>query len=163
MHARIRAPRRLDDDGLAAHLANGLLDHLLHAQRPSLPLPPRERRSIIFEDELVAWHQSARAGSVPTPRRNVAASIAALPSRCTSVSRTAPSPHAIVRSGSTVPGAPDTLANVERNALIRTGAPLSSNSNHAPGKGDMPRIRLCTSATGSDQSIRVSAFSIFLA
>ena len=51
----------------------------------------------------------------------------------------------------------------ERSTLIRTGAFSPGSSNHAPGNGDSPRMWLCTSRAGRDQSIRVSALLIFSA
>ena len=65
-------------------------------------------------------------GATAVPRRNSSAFIGCLPARCTSISRTAPSRHAMVRrSSSTVPGAPAPSPRVVCSTLMR--APASSN------------------------------------
>src|SRR5690606_11046821 len=45
-----------------------LLQHLLHREIMLLPLPAAEGPPVIFDDELVARHQSSsRAGKAPSP------------------------------------------------------------------------------------------------
>jgi hypothetical protein len=111
-----------------------------------------------------AAHDSLSPADSFAPRRNSWASTARPPARWTSTRRTAPLPQAMVsRSSRTVPGAPSPSARFERSSFSRSVFAPAANSHHAPGKGDSPRMRLCTSSAGSDQSIRVSALLIFFA
>jgi len=80
-------------------------------------VPDRER---VFRALRPDHHDSRIPGAIFVPRRNSSAFIGCLPARWTSVSRTAPSPQAMVsRSSSTVPGAPEPSPRVERSTLMR--------------------------------------------
>ena len=68
-----------------------------------------------------------------------------------------------VAVGEIIPIGADMTAGELHDDMMRTGLPASSSSNQAPGNGERPRMWLCTSSAGRDQSIRASAFSIFLA
>src|SRR5690606_35044701 len=160
----VSAPGGLGGHRFSRKAQDRLFQRLLHAQPVGLPLPAAERGAVIFDNELETGHQAVLAGRGPAPRRKVAASIAPLPSRCTCTSRTAPVPQAMVRpSPSKAPGSPDPPTRAERNALIRSVLPPSSSSNQPPGKGDRPRMRLCTCSALCEKSIRASALSILAA
>ena len=47
--------------------------------------------------------------------------------------------------------------------FTRSGLPPIGSSNQAPGKGERPRMWLCTSRAGREKSMRVSALSILAA
>ena len=83
---------------LAADRLHRGFQRALHGGAIVLDLPAGERRAVIFDDELVAGHQLSRAGGFSgVPRKNSAAFIGALPARCSSRIRIAPSPQAIAR------------------------------------------------------------------
>ena len=63
----------------------------------------------------------------------------------------------------TFAGLPEPEVVSVRRILTRCCSPPSAISHQAPGKGDRPRMALWTSAAVRDQSMRVSALSIFLA
>src|SRR5947209_17276649 len=97
VHAGIGASRRMHDAPLAEDALDGCFDRLLHRRSICLALPADKRRAVIFDRQLVAIHQVRRApANSRAPRRKLAASIGALPARCTLRSLTAPLPHAIV-------------------------------------------------------------------
>src|SRR5260370_42566746 len=77
----------------------------LHRRGIVLDLPAGKRRAVIFDDELVAGHQTSRAGGFSgVPRKKSEAFIGALPARCNSKKRIPPSLQAVVNcSFSTAP------------------------------------------------------------
>ena len=98
MHAGVGAPSAMHTNALAANRLYRRLQRTLHGQGIVLDLPAGKRRTVIFDDKLVAGHQTSRAGGFSgVPRKNSAAFIGALPARCNSTIRIAPSPQAIVR------------------------------------------------------------------
>src|SRR5690606_41955463 len=107
MNARIGAPGGLGAHLLAGKGENGLLQNLLDRVAVGLALPADKSGSVILDGELVAGHGYPSTVPVksPAPRRKAVASMAALPSRCTSSKRTAPSPHATVSPSSPLPRA----------------------------------------------------------
>src|SRR6476646_2458347 len=122
MHAGIRAPGALHQCFLSRQSLNSSRQHTLNGELIGLNLPTGKRRAVIVHREFVAWHDQTT--SIPAftgvPRRKSPALIGCLPARWTSMSRTAPSPHAIVSFPSnTVPGAPVPSPLVARNVLIR--------------------------------------------
>ena len=150
MHAGIGAAGALDAQVLAAKGGDRLLDRLLHGTAIGLPLPADIGRAVILDRG--ACSVASADDRMPrrqrrAPCRNSSAGIGALPARCTSRRRTAPSPQAMVRpSSSTRPGRAAALApGVERSTLTRCGPWPQSASNQAPGKGERPRIWSCTS------------------
>ena len=99
MHAGIGAARAVDANLLAADRLHRGFQRALHRRSVVLDLPAGERRAVIFDDELVAGHQPSRAGGLSgVPRRKSADFIGALPARCSSRMRIAPSPQAIVEA-----------------------------------------------------------------
>src|SRR3954451_19247277 len=60
VHAGVGASGALDADGLAGKPLDRLLNRLLHRAAVDLPLPARERRAVVLDDELVAGHYSVR-------------------------------------------------------------------------------------------------------
>ncbi len=97
MHAGIGAAGAVNANRLAADRLDRGLQRALHRGAVVLDLPAAERRAVIFDDELVAGHQASRAGGFSgVPRKNSSAFIGALPARCSSRIRIAPSPQAIV-------------------------------------------------------------------
>src|SRR5690242_2489998 len=166
VNPRIGATGRADANALAGKCSNGFAENALHGHAVVLRLPADERRAVIFDGELVAGHRTrSQCNVLPRaigkPRRNSSARVGFRPSRCSSISRTAPSPHATVSSSSsTRPGSPAPLPFVERRTLMRLPAGCS---NHAPGNGASPRQWSWTLVEDCVQSIRVSALSILLA
>ena len=59
MHARIGAAGARDPHGMAAQRRESIGEHALHRGRVVLPLPAGERRSVVFDGELVAGHAPA--------------------------------------------------------------------------------------------------------
>src|SRR3954464_6009017 len=116
MNAGVGAPRAVDANLLAADCLDRVFQRTLHRRRVVLDLPAAKRCAVIFDDEFVAGHQPSRAGGFSgVPRRKSAAFIGALPARCNSRIRIAPSPQAIVRySSSTSPGEPLPLTGSQR-------------------------------------------------
>src|SRR5476651_982526 len=165
MHARVGAAGALHRELLARKCQNRRDNVPLHGRAIILDLPADERRVVIFDRDLVAWHSTpqlstALPGTV-VPRKNSSTFIGCLPARCNCKMRTAPSRHAIVRwRSSTVPGAPSPSALVVSKSLTRPAPPIS---HHAPGNGDNPRMWSCTCRHGLFQSMRVSALSILAA
>ena len=116
VHARVRAARRGEADGLAAEGGDRRLDRALHGRLVSLGLEAVVARAVVFERQPVAGHpgfpyRSPRGGSLlegdstvrtgkGKPRNISPAVCAALPARWTRRSWTAPSPQATVRSPS---------------------------------------------------------------
>src|ERR1700741_586167 len=140
MHAGIGAAGAMHATLGARNRLRRRLQRALHGRVIGLELPAGKRPAVVFDGELVAGHQESRAGGFSgVPRRNSAAFIDALPARCNSVMRIAPSPQAIAsRSSSTAPGAPEPLANSHRRILMRACSPSPEISLHAPGNGDRP-------------------------
>ena len=98
MHAGIGAARAVNANLLAADRLDRVFQRALHRRAVVLDLPAAERRAVIFDDEFVAGHQLSRIGGFSgVPRRNSSAFIGALPARCSSRMRIAPSPQATVR------------------------------------------------------------------
>src|ERR1041384_975676 len=163
MDPGIGAARALHHRLLAAEGLDRRHDDALHRQVLVLQLPADERRSVILDDDLVAWH-GCQLSAAPTlifaPRRNSSARIGLPPAFCNSTIRTAPVSQAMVRgSSSTVPGAPLPSPRALRSTLTRS----RPNSNHAPGNGARPRTWSWTLFQGLAQSMRVSALSILAA
>src|SRR5258707_7731351 len=140
MHAGVGAAGAVNANLLAADRLDLRLQRALHRGAIVLDLPAAERGAVIFDDEFVAGHQASRAGGLSgVPRKKTAAFIGALPARCSSIIRMAPSPQAMVRrSSSTAPRAPAPFAGSQRRILTRAGSPSVATSHHAPGKGDSP-------------------------
>src|SRR6266404_5288295 len=140
MHAGIGAAGAVHANLLAADRLDRGLQRALHGGAIVLDLPAAERGAVIFDGEFVAGHQASRAGGLSgVPRRKSAAFIGALPARCSSIIRIAPSPEAIARrSSSTEPGAPAPFTGSHRRILTRAGSPSIATSHHAPGNGDSP-------------------------
>ena len=61
MHTGIGTACRTDAERLAGKRRNGLLDGLLHTAMFGLMLPARIGRAVIFDDQLVTWHQEKQA------------------------------------------------------------------------------------------------------
>src|SRR3954462_4073582 len=98
MHAGIGAACAVHADLLAADRLHRLFERALNGRTVFLDLPAAERRAVIFDEKLVARHQRSRIGSLSgVPRTNSSAFIGALPARCSSRIRIAPSPQATVR------------------------------------------------------------------
>src|SRR6478752_1166425 len=97
MHAGIGASRTVDAHLLAADRLDRGFQRALHRWRVVLDLPAAKWRAVIFDDEFVTGHQPSRAGGFSgVPRKKSAAFIGALPARCSSMIRMAPSPQAMV-------------------------------------------------------------------
>ena len=163
MHTGIGAARALNSDLLAGERRDRRRDEALHRQAVILHLPAEERRAVIFNCQLVSGH-------IGTSSQNGAAR-----NRCAA--------QEFVRLHRVLPGAlqfnntQSAIAAGNRQGAIehsarRTGplafgraqnldAPAPSSSHHAPGNGDNPRQWSCTAFHGFDQSMRVSALSIF--
>ncbi len=91
MHAGIGAAGAVHANLLAADRLDRGLQRALHRGAVVLDLPARERRAVIFDDELVAGHQASRIGGLSgVPRKNSSAFIGCLPARCSSRMRIAP-------------------------------------------------------------------------
>src|SRR5258708_38005208 len=116
MHAGVGAAGAVNANLLAADRLDRSLQRALHRGAIVLDLPAAERGAVIFDDEFVAGHQASRAGGLSgVPRKKTAAFIAALPARCSSIIRMAPSPQAIVRRTSrTAPGPPQAVSRSAR-------------------------------------------------
>ena len=98
MHAGIGAAGAVNADLFAADRLDRVLQRALHRRAVLLDLPAAERRAVILDDEFVAGHQDSRSGGFSgVPRKNSSAFIGALPARCSSRMRMAPSPQAMVR------------------------------------------------------------------
>src|SRR5690606_30657976 len=103
-------------------------------------------------------HASLHPLPIGEPRWKSSAVIVPFPARCNRLIRTAPDPHATRSlSSRTSPGLPSPASAVACSALMRWRPCESGSSNHAPGKGDRPRMRDATSLAGRAQSIRASA------
>jgi hypothetical protein len=90
MNPRISAASALHHGRLAIDPGNGISQNPLNGPVMQLDLPAVKCRTIIFECQPVAWHQVSLVPlGTGNPRRNVAASIVPLPSRCRVRSRTA--------------------------------------------------------------------------
>src|SRR5260370_24675809 len=165
MHAGVGAPRAVDANLLAADRLDRIFQRALHRGTVVLDLPATERRAVIFDDEFVAGHQLTRSGGFSgVPRRNSSAFIGALPARCSSRTRIAPSPQAKPRwSSSSSPAAPAPAAIAQRRIFTRVGWPSIGISHQAPGNGDSPWMWRSTARAGLLQSIRASALSILAA
>ena len=101
MNPRIGAARPLHHGGRAIDLRNGRREHALNRFVIELNLPAVKFSAVVFEGELVARHQAGFvSGAMGNPRRNVAASITPLPSRCSERNFMAPLPHANVSASS---------------------------------------------------------------
>src|SRR5690606_2477467 len=153
-----------DADGLAAEGGDGALDRALHRRLVGLGLEAVVARAVVLQRQPVARHQpSTVPAGMAKPRSSSSAGWAALPGRCTVSRRTTPSPQATRRppsrpASSTSPGAPSPGPETrDINALTRTGPSGPGASNHAPGKGDRPRMWQSISAAGRVQSMRASA------
>src|SRR5690606_14335865 len=147
---------------LAAEAAHGVFQRLLHRSAVALPLPAAKRRAVVFEDQLVAGHgvPSRAPTGRRNPRRKASADIGLPPARCTLVSRSAPSPQAMVRrSSSTSPGEPAPAA-ISPSSTSRRSPSISVQQ---PGQGLSARSWRSRSAAGRDQSRRPSALSILAA
>src|SRR5437763_7449406 len=150
VHTGIGAAGAVNADVLAADRLHRLFKRTLNRRAVFLDLPATERRAVIFNHQFVAGHQLSRAGRLSgVPRRNSSAFIGALPARCSSRIRMAPSLHATARrSSSNSPGAPKPSsvkpssvkpsAIAQRRTLTRAGSPSIGISHHAPGNGDSP-------------------------
>src|SRR5262249_40206558 len=92
------------------------------------------------------------------PRWNSSAVTTVLPARCSRVRRTAPSGQAPGSwSSPASPGSPLPASARAWSTLIL----CPSSSNHAPGKGERPRICAETSCAGLSQPILLSAGNTF--
>ena len=92
MHAGVGAAGAINANLLAADRLDRVLQRALHRSAIVLDLPAAERRAVIFDDQFVAGHQVNRAGGFSgVPRKNSSAFIGALPARCSSRIRIAPS------------------------------------------------------------------------
>ena len=165
MHAGIGAAGALNPHLLAANALIAVIDRALHGRRVVLDLPAGKRRAVIFDDEFVAGHQPSRAGGLSgVPRKKSAAFIGALPARCNSRIRIAPSPQAMVRrSSSTSPGAPRTLRRFAAEQLDAGGLGVGRQFAPCAGKRRQPVNMAQHSRAGRVQSIRASALSILAA
>src|SRR5258708_3135487 len=165
MHAGVGASRAVDANLLAADRLDPGFQRALHRSAVVLDLPAAERAAVILDDEFVAGHQLNRIGGLSgVPRKNSVAFIGALPARCSSRIRIAPSLQATVRrSSKSWPGVPEPAANSQRRIFTRTASPSIAISHQAPGNGDRPWIWRSTARAGFSQSIRASAFSILVA
>ena len=98
VHTGVGAAGAIDADLFAANRFHGIFQRALHGRGIVLDLPAGKRRAVIFNDEFVTGHQTSRAGGFSgVPRKNSEACIGALPARCNSMMRIAPSPQAIAR------------------------------------------------------------------
>src|SRR5665647_1836038 len=162
MHAGVGAARAVNADLLAADRLDRVFQRALYRRAVLLDLPAAERRAVIFDGQFVARHQSSRSGSFSgVPRKNSSAFIGALPARCSSRMRNAPSPQAKARrSSSNSPAVPAPSAIAQRRIFTRIGWPSIGISHQAPGNGDSPWMWRSTARAGLLQSIRASALSI---
>src|SRR4051794_11512799 len=165
VHAGVGAARAVDADLLAANRLDRIFHCALDRGAVFLDLPAAKRRAVVFDDQFVTGHQLRRAGGLSgVPRRNSSAFIGALPARCNSRIRTAPSPQATLRrSSSNSPGAPEPCATAQRRSFTRAGSPSSGISHHAPGNGERPWMWRSTARAGLFQPVRDSALSILAA
>ena len=145
VHAGIGAAGALHQGFLARQRFDRRGQDALHGEPVGLDLPAGKRRAVIFDDELVAGHDQATRAPALTgvPRRNSSACIGCRPARCTCMSRTAPSPQAIVNlSSSTVPGAPLALAFGRAQRLDAHAADLEPGAGKRRQPADVV-VHLC--------------------
>ncbi len=98
MHTGIGAAGAVNADMLAADRLDRLFKGALDRGAVFLNLPATERTAVIFDEQFIAGHQLSRVGGLrDVPRKNSSAFMGALPARCNSMIRIAPSPQATVR------------------------------------------------------------------
>ena len=157
-----------DSDALAGKPSIASARRALHRGAVVLALPADERRAVIFEGEPVAGHGGS-AQRPPARQRRCRAgtrrrSSAACPARCSSRSRTAPSPQA---TGQLVvehacPGAPVAGRPGRAQNLDPLGLPAISRTS-AGKRRQAADLIVHLDRAACDQSMRASSLAIFLA
>ncbi len=145
MNAGIGAPGAADRDRLAGERQDRLLDRAWNRRTVVLPLPADIIGTVIFDGQAIAGHQAILARQRWACRAGIGRGerLAArtLQSRQPHRAFSAGDAESTVKhfSGSTFP-----FRHFGASTLTRSRRPEMSSSNQAPGKGERPRIWLCT-------------------